>query len=52
MPGVARRYSKVKQIFAQEGVTASVVMEVPDVQAWAPTQAIAELTDACRGIHS
>src|SRR5918999_780593 len=42
---VIRTYDKVKKIFPQEGVTATVVMEVPDVQAGAPTEAIAELTD-------
>jgi hypothetical protein len=40
----------MNKIFPQEGVTASVVMEVPDVQAGAPTQAIADLTGACREI--
>ena len=42
---VIQTYNKVKRVFPQEGVTASVVMEVPDVQAGAPTQAIADLTD-------
>ena len=42
---VIQTYNKVKKVFPQEGVTASVVMEVPDVQAGAPTQAIAALTD-------
>jgi uncharacterized membrane protein YdfJ with MMPL/SSD domain len=42
---VIQTYNKVKKVFPQEGVTASVVMEVPDVQAGAPTQAIADLTD-------
>jgi RND superfamily putative drug exporter len=35
----------VKEVFPKEGVTATVVMEVPDVQAGAPTTAIADLTD-------
>jgi uncharacterized membrane protein YdfJ with MMPL/SSD domain len=42
---VIQTYNKVKETFPQEGVTATVVMEVPDVQAGAPTQAIADLTD-------
>ena len=42
---VIQTYNKVKKVFPQEGVTATVVMEVPDVQAGAPTQAIADLTD-------
>jgi RND superfamily putative drug exporter len=42
---VIQTYNKVKKIFPQEGVAATVVMEVPDVQALAPTQAIADLTD-------
>jgi uncharacterized membrane protein YdfJ with MMPL/SSD domain len=42
---VIQTYNKVKKVFPQEGVTATVVMEVPDVQAGAPTTAIADLTD-------
>src|SRR5215204_5728234 len=42
---VIQTYNKVKKVFPEEGVTATVVMEVPDVQAAAPTQAIADLTD-------
>jgi uncharacterized membrane protein YdfJ with MMPL/SSD domain len=48
LPGdlpVIQTYNKVKQIFPAEGVTATVVMEVDDVQAGAPTTAIAALTD-------
>ena len=46
---VIQTYNKVKKVFPQEGVTATVVMEVPDVQAGAPTQAIADLTDRVQG---
>jgi uncharacterized membrane protein YdfJ with MMPL/SSD domain len=42
---VIQTYNKVKKVFPQEGVTATVVMEVPDVQAGAPTTAIADLTN-------
>ena len=42
---IIKTYDKVKAIFPQEGVTATVVMEVPDVQAGGPTQGIAELTN-------
>jgi len=48
LPGdlpVIKTYNKVKKIFPAEGVTATVVMEVPNVRAGAPTTAIAELTD-------
>ena len=45
---VIQTYNKVKEVFPQEGVTATVVMEVPDVQAGAPTQAIADLNDRVR----
>ena len=49
LPGdlpVIQTYNKVKKIFPAEGVTATVVMEVPDVQAGAPTTGIAALTAA------
>jgi len=42
---VIKTYNKVKKIFPAEGVTATVVMEVPNVRAGAPTTAIAQLTD-------
>jgi RND superfamily putative drug exporter len=42
---VVQTYNDVKKVFPAEGVTATVVMEVPDVQAGAPTTAIADLTD-------
>jgi uncharacterized membrane protein YdfJ with MMPL/SSD domain len=42
---VIQTYNKVKKTFPQEGVTATVVMEVPDVKAGAPSEAIAALTD-------
>ncbi len=48
LPGdlpVIQTYNKVKKIFPAEGVTATVVMEVPNVRAGAPTTAIAELTN-------
>jgi uncharacterized membrane protein YdfJ with MMPL/SSD domain len=48
LPGdlpVIQTYNQVKKIFPAEGVTATVVMEVPNVRAGAPTTAIAELTD-------
>jgi len=48
LPGdlaVIQTYNEVKKVFPAEGVTATVVMEVPDVQAGAPTAAIAALTD-------
>jgi RND superfamily putative drug exporter len=48
LPGdlpVIQTYNQVKRIFPAEGVTATVVMEVPNVRAGAPTTAIAELTD-------
>jgi len=48
LPGdlaVIKTYNKVKKVFPAEGVTASVVMEVPNVRAGAPTTAIAELTN-------
>src|SRR3954452_10150843 len=39
-------YNKVKEIFPQEGVTATVVMKVDDVKAGGPTTGIAALVDA------
>ena len=48
LPGdlaVIKTYNKVKKVFPLEGVTATVVMQVPNVRAGAPTTAIAELTD-------
>jgi uncharacterized membrane protein YdfJ with MMPL/SSD domain len=48
LPGdlpVIQTYNKVKKIFPAEGVTATVVMEVPDVRASAPTTGIAALID-------
>jgi uncharacterized membrane protein YdfJ with MMPL/SSD domain len=42
---VIQTYNKVKKVFPVKGVTATVVMEVPDVQAGAPTTAIADLTN-------
>jgi uncharacterized membrane protein YdfJ with MMPL/SSD domain len=39
-------YNKVKKVFPQEGVTATVVMKVDDVQAGGPTTGIAALVDA------
>jgi uncharacterized membrane protein YdfJ with MMPL/SSD domain len=39
-------YNKVKQVFPQEGVTATVVMKVDDVKAGGPTTGIAALVDA------
>jgi uncharacterized membrane protein YdfJ with MMPL/SSD domain len=43
---VIQAYDKVKEIFPAEGVTATVVMEVDDVQAGDPTAGIAALVDA------
>ena len=48
LPGdlpVIQTYNEVKKVFPAEGVTATVVMEVDDVTAGAPTTAIAELTE-------
>jgi uncharacterized membrane protein YdfJ with MMPL/SSD domain len=48
LPGdlpVIQTYNKVKQVFPTEGVTATVVMEVPDVKALEPTTGIAALVD-------
>jgi uncharacterized membrane protein YdfJ with MMPL/SSD domain len=48
LPGdlpVIKTYNKVKKVFPEQGVTATVVMEVPDVRAGAPTAAIADLTN-------
>src|SRR5215212_1412680 len=48
LPGdlpVIQTYNKVKKVFPAEGVTATVVMEVKDVEAGAPTQGIAALID-------
>jgi uncharacterized membrane protein YdfJ with MMPL/SSD domain len=42
---VIQTYNKVKQVFPQKGVTATVVMEVPDVQAGGPTTGIAALVN-------
>jgi uncharacterized membrane protein YdfJ with MMPL/SSD domain len=39
-------YNKVKAVFPQEGVTATVVMKVDDVKAGGPTTGIAALVDA------
>jgi uncharacterized membrane protein YdfJ with MMPL/SSD domain len=39
-------YNKVKKVFPQEGVTATVVMKVDDVKAGGPTTGIAALVDA------
>jgi RND superfamily putative drug exporter len=39
-------YNKVKKVFPQEGVTATVVMKVDDVQAGGPTAGIAALVDS------
>ena len=39
-------YDKVKEVFPQEGVTATVVMKVDDVKAGGPTTGIAALVDA------
>jgi uncharacterized membrane protein YdfJ with MMPL/SSD domain len=39
-------YNKVKKVFPQEGVTATVVMKVDDVKAGGPTTGIAGLVDA------
>src|SRR5215207_6581446 len=39
-------YNKVKEVFPQEGVTATVVMKVDDVKAGGPTTGIAALVDA------
>jgi uncharacterized membrane protein YdfJ with MMPL/SSD domain len=39
-------YNKVKEVFPQEGVTATVVMKVDDVKAPGPTTGIAALVDA------
>ena len=39
---VIQTYNKVKKVFPQEGVTATVVMEVDDVKAGAPTTGIAD----------
>ena len=41
-------YNKVKKVFPQEGVTATVVMEVDDVKAGGPTTGIAALVDRRR----
>ena len=48
LPGdlpVIQTYNEVKKVFPAEGVTATVVMEVDDVTAGAPTAAIAEFTE-------
>jgi uncharacterized membrane protein YdfJ with MMPL/SSD domain len=48
LPGdlpVIQTYNKVKKVFPQEGVTATVVMEVDDVKASGPTTGIATLID-------
>jgi RND superfamily putative drug exporter len=48
LPGdlpVIQTYNKVKKVFPAEGVTATVVMEVPDVNAGGPTTGIAALID-------
>jgi uncharacterized membrane protein YdfJ with MMPL/SSD domain len=48
LPGdlpVIQTYNKVKKVFPAEGVTATVVMEVPDVNAGGPTTGIAALVD-------
>jgi uncharacterized membrane protein YdfJ with MMPL/SSD domain len=48
LPGdlpVIQTYNKVKKVFPAEGVTATVVMEVKDVEAGGPTQGIAALVD-------
>jgi len=42
---VIQTYNEVKKVFPAEGVTATVVMEVDDVKAGAPTTAIAALTE-------
>jgi uncharacterized membrane protein YdfJ with MMPL/SSD domain len=42
---VIQTYHKVKKVFPQKGVTATVVMEVPNVQAGGPTEGIAALVD-------
>jgi RND superfamily putative drug exporter len=39
-------YNKVKEVFPQQGTTATVVMKVDDVQAGGPTAGIAALVDA------
>jgi uncharacterized membrane protein YdfJ with MMPL/SSD domain len=39
-------YNKVKEVFPQEGTTATVVMKVDDVKAGGPTTGIAALVDA------
>jgi uncharacterized membrane protein YdfJ with MMPL/SSD domain len=39
-------YDKVKKVFPEEGVTATVVMKVDDVKAGGPTTGIAALVDA------
>ncbi len=39
-------YNKVKEVFPQEGMTATVVMEVDDVKAGGPTAGIAALVNA------
>ena len=39
-------YNKVKEVFPQEGVTATVVMKVDDVKAAGPTTGIAALVDS------
>jgi uncharacterized membrane protein YdfJ with MMPL/SSD domain len=43
---IIQTYNKVKAVFPQEGVTATVVMEVDDVKAGGPTTGIAALVDA------
>ena len=48
LPGdlpVIQTYNEVKKVFPAEGVTATVVMEVDDVTAGAPTAAIAAFTE-------
>ena len=48
LPGdlpVIQTYNEVKKVFPAEGVTATVVMEVDDVTAGAPTAAIAEFME-------
>ncbi|MET0615808.1 MAG: MMPL family transporter [Thermoleophilaceae bacterium] len=43
---VIQTYNKVKEVFPQEGVTATVVMKVDDVKEGGPTTEIAALVDA------
>jgi uncharacterized membrane protein YdfJ with MMPL/SSD domain len=49
LPGnlaVIKTYNKVKQVFPQEGVTATVVMEAQNTQAGGPTTGIAALVNS------